>query len=380
MNRSTFWVIKYMNGSDFSKARCMNGVAFEILVTVRMYVCHHDISCAVQLLWHTVIIFADIGDSDRSARRRILVRIVTVRMYVCHHDIYCAVQLLWHRVIIFADIGDSDRSARRRILVRIVTVRMYVCHHDIYCDIQLLYLRTLGTLIEVRECAYWSESSLSVCMYVIMIYIVTYRYYDIQLLYLRTWRLWSKCAEAHTAQNRHCPYVCMYVCMSSWYILWHTVIIFADIGDSDRSARRRILVRIVTVRMYVCMSSWYILCRTVIMTYSYYICGHWRLWSKCAEAHTGQNRHCPYVCMSSWYILWHTVIIFTDIGDSERSARMRILVSIVTVRMYVRYHDKYCHIYNVLLLLLYVTDCRKLRHRQFYNHWWLYTSSRRGHL
>ena len=32
MNRSTFWMIKYMNGSVFSKARYMNGVGFEILV------------------------------------------------------------------------------------------------------------------------------------------------------------------------------------------------------------------------------------------------------------------------------------------------------------------------------------------------------------
>ena len=31
MNRSTFWMIKYMNGSVFSKARYMNGVDFEIL-------------------------------------------------------------------------------------------------------------------------------------------------------------------------------------------------------------------------------------------------------------------------------------------------------------------------------------------------------------
>ena len=31
MNRSNFWMIKYMNGSIFPKARCMNGVGFEIL-------------------------------------------------------------------------------------------------------------------------------------------------------------------------------------------------------------------------------------------------------------------------------------------------------------------------------------------------------------
>ena len=31
MNRSTFWMIKYMNGSVFSKARYMTGVGFEIL-------------------------------------------------------------------------------------------------------------------------------------------------------------------------------------------------------------------------------------------------------------------------------------------------------------------------------------------------------------
>ena len=31
MYRSTFWMIKYMNGSVFSKARYMNGVGFEIL-------------------------------------------------------------------------------------------------------------------------------------------------------------------------------------------------------------------------------------------------------------------------------------------------------------------------------------------------------------
>ena len=31
MNRSTFWMIKYMNGSVFSKARYKNGVGFEIL-------------------------------------------------------------------------------------------------------------------------------------------------------------------------------------------------------------------------------------------------------------------------------------------------------------------------------------------------------------
>ena len=31
MNTSTFWMIKYMNGSVFSKARYINGVGFEIL-------------------------------------------------------------------------------------------------------------------------------------------------------------------------------------------------------------------------------------------------------------------------------------------------------------------------------------------------------------
>ena len=31
MNRSTFWMNKYMNGSVFSKARYMNGEGFEIL-------------------------------------------------------------------------------------------------------------------------------------------------------------------------------------------------------------------------------------------------------------------------------------------------------------------------------------------------------------
>ena len=31
MNRSTFWMIKYMNVSVFSKAKYMNGVDFEIL-------------------------------------------------------------------------------------------------------------------------------------------------------------------------------------------------------------------------------------------------------------------------------------------------------------------------------------------------------------
>ena len=31
MNRSTFWMIKNMNGSVFSKARYMNGIGFEIL-------------------------------------------------------------------------------------------------------------------------------------------------------------------------------------------------------------------------------------------------------------------------------------------------------------------------------------------------------------
>ena len=31
MNRSAFWMIKYTNGSVFSKARYMNGVGFEIL-------------------------------------------------------------------------------------------------------------------------------------------------------------------------------------------------------------------------------------------------------------------------------------------------------------------------------------------------------------
>ena len=31
MNRSTFWMIKYMNGSVFLKAKYMNGADFEIL-------------------------------------------------------------------------------------------------------------------------------------------------------------------------------------------------------------------------------------------------------------------------------------------------------------------------------------------------------------
>ena len=31
MNKSTFWMIKYMNGSVCSKARYMNGIGFEIL-------------------------------------------------------------------------------------------------------------------------------------------------------------------------------------------------------------------------------------------------------------------------------------------------------------------------------------------------------------
>ena len=86
------------------------------------------------------------------------------------------------------------------ILVRLFTVRMNVHHHDIYCDIFILYLRTLETLIEVRGCAYWSGSSLSVCMYACL---ATYRYY------LR-------------------------------------------ILETDGSARMRILVKSVTFHMYVC--------------------------------------------------------------------------------------------------------------------------------
>ena len=37
MNRSAFWMIKYMNGSVFSKARYMNGVGFEILARTHPY-------------------------------------------------------------------------------------------------------------------------------------------------------------------------------------------------------------------------------------------------------------------------------------------------------------------------------------------------------
>ena len=175
-----------------------------------------------------------------------------------------------------------------RILVRIATVRMYVCHHDIhvYCNIQILYLRILESLNEVHGYAYWSGSSLSVCMYVIMIYIATYRYY------IKGYgRLWTKCADAHTGQDRHCPHVCM----SSWYtcILRHTDIILKDMGDSERSARMHILARIVTVLMYVCPHD----------------------------------------------ILQHTDIILAGIGDSDRSART--LVRIVTVRMYLCHHDRY---------------------------------------
>ena len=66
------------------------------------------------------------------------------------------------------DIGDSDLSAQMRILVRIVTFHVYECRHDVhvYSDIQIIhvFLRILETLIEVRRCAYWSGSSLSMCM------------------------------------------------------------------------------------------------------------------------------------------------------------------------------------------------------------------------
>ena len=37
MNRSTFWMIKYMNGLVFSKARYMNGVGFEILARTPVF-------------------------------------------------------------------------------------------------------------------------------------------------------------------------------------------------------------------------------------------------------------------------------------------------------------------------------------------------------
>ena len=41
MNRSTFWMIKYMNGSVFSKARYMNGVGFEILARTPVPLSYH---------------------------------------------------------------------------------------------------------------------------------------------------------------------------------------------------------------------------------------------------------------------------------------------------------------------------------------------------
>ena len=42
MNGSTFWTIKYINGSVFffSKARYMNGVGFEILAYTRTTITH----------------------------------------------------------------------------------------------------------------------------------------------------------------------------------------------------------------------------------------------------------------------------------------------------------------------------------------------------
>ena len=55
------------------------------------------------MLLNIDIVFADIGNSDRSARMRILVKIVTARMFVCHHDTYCDIL-----IFIFSDIADSD--------------------------------------------------------------------------------------------------------------------------------------------------------------------------------------------------------------------------------------------------------------------------------
>ena len=191
-------------------------------------------------------------ETDRSARMRILFRIVimiyiaTYRYYICWYwrlievrgceywsrssmSVCIYVIVIYERIlrpidILFADIGNSDRSAWMRILVKIVIARIYVCHLDIYYCILTLYLWILENLNEVRGCAYWSRSSMSVCMYVITINVATYWYYICGY-----WKLCSKSANVHTGQDRHCPYVSM----SSGYKLRHINIIFADIDDSD---------------------------------------------------------------------------------------------------------------------------------------------------
>ena len=89
-----------------------------------MYECHHDVYSNIQIiyLW-------------------ILETLIEVRGCAywsgSHSDNTC----------IFADIGDSDRSARMRILVRIVTFHVYECRHDVYSDIQIIFLWILETLI-----------------------------------------------------------------------------------------------------------------------------------------------------------------------------------------------------------------------------------------
>ena len=39
-------------------------------------------------------------ETDGSARMRILVKIVTIRMYVCHHDINCDILILYPRILL----------------------------------------------------------------------------------------------------------------------------------------------------------------------------------------------------------------------------------------------------------------------------------------
>ena len=132
---------------------------------------------------------------------RIPVRIVTVRMYICHHDIYCDILILYLRTLgtLIEVRGCANWSGLSlSVCMQVYMTSRYISRHT---DM-ILYLQILDTLIEERGCAYWSGSSLSVCMYVIMLNTATCKYYFADIGGMRIFTLTLSFVENGTEKGR----------------------------------------------------------------------------------------------------------------------------------------------------------------------------------
>ena len=220
---------------------------------------HSPISRIISLwcmsLWciwqQTDIIFADIAwrlrsecadvhaGQDHHCPSAIMIYTAIYKYYVCRYCMETLIEVhgyafchcpyacksswhsLWHTYILFANIGASVQHRHCLYVIMIYTAiyRYYICG---YC---------METLMEKHGCTFWSGSSLSIWTYAIVI--------DIQIYYIcicRYWRFWSKRADAHVVRM---DTVRMHVCHHD--TLWHTDILFANIGYSDRSAPKHMV-------------------------------------------------------------------------------------------------------------------------------------------